>query len=791
MLTLGPYMTNESFAIMSLTLPIINNTSETDVLGWMTIVVDASLITQVTESPEGLDSTGVTLLIGPNNQTNKFPSGILYNSKQQNVPRDFEVRFVLAPNNSEGRHDSFAFGKQRSVFNVSMFPAVEQALTKRNAPLNNAGALISTTDEMGFNVALGYAMPSTTLVSWLVIVEQAHSELWAPIVHLRRILITCVFSTAGVLILLAIPVAHFSSAPIRRLRDATQGSMEEPGRFDGEHGDSSDRHTDEQDEEAQAARKRGFLAGAFRRRQKQTRAEKKDEQRRRAFRIPSKVKDHKHLVRDELSDLTATFNEMCDELMVNYERLEERVKQRTAELEESKKAAEAANEMKTLFVANISHELKTPLNGIIGTAQTAQAESNISNLKRDMRTIYSQGDLLQKLIEDLLSFSKNQVAHTIVLEEKEFRIRDIGVQLYAVFDRMAKERGINLKVEYEAVQDVTMDLSGLDNAKLHNQYANSRVKDMVVWGDKTRILQVIINLTSNALKFTPQGGSVVVLIRSLGEKISDESRKGSLASRTSKTSKHNSGRNSRNRVHSAASEHSEISDRVSGIQRHSSISRASSPPSGKELMFEFEVRDSGPGVPLPLQEKIFEPFFQGDMQLSKKYSGTGLGLSICQQLATLMHGTISLHSEEGNGSTFTMRIPVKYITSRASSTASSNSLGAGSPRGSLDENAPAALEDEIPSRSFPSPAATSSVFEKDSQPRLVGLSAPFFTSGASSSSDAATESDKLGGRKLRILIAEDNKTNQIVVLRMLRMELIYNVDVAEGLWLFLNLQRHY
>ena len=84
--------------------------------------------------------------------------------------------------------------------------------------------------------------------------------------------------------------------------------------------------------------------------------------------------------------------------------LEERVRQRTAELEESKKAAEAANEMKTLFVANISHELKTPLNGIIGTAQTAQAEGNVNNLKRDMRTIYSQGDLLQKLIEDLLSF---------------------------------------------------------------------------------------------------------------------------------------------------------------------------------------------------------------------------------------------------------------------------------------------------------------------------------------------------------------------------------------------------
>jgi osomolarity two-component system, sensor histidine kinase SLN1 len=127
-------------------------------------------------------------------------------------------------------------------------------------------------------------------------------------------------------------------------------------------------------------------------------------ERRSTFRVPRKVKDHSHFIKDELTDLIGTFNEMCDELMTNYANLEERVAQRTAELEESKKVAEAANKMKTLFVANISHELKTPLNGIIGTAQTAQAETKVSNLKRDMRTIYLQGDILQKLIEDLLSF---------------------------------------------------------------------------------------------------------------------------------------------------------------------------------------------------------------------------------------------------------------------------------------------------------------------------------------------------------------------------------------------------
>lgn len=89
--------------------------------------------------------------------------------------------------------------------------------------------------------------------------------------------------------------------------------------------------------------------------------------------------------------------------------------------------------------------------------------------------------------------------------------------------------------------------------------------------------------------------------------------------------------------------------------------RSTSPPpiNARTLLFEFEVQDTGPGIPPAQQQKVFEPFVQGDLGLSRKYGGTGLGLSICSQLAGLMGGSVSLKSELGVGSSFTMHIPLK------------------------------------------------------------------------------------------------------------------------------------
>ena len=405
-LLLGPWMYNDTNGLLSITLPIINNTSSIDVLGFMTILVDITLIADVIGSPEGLDNTGITSLIGPTNVTNNFQPGIVYMNNNGTPPEHAEVRFVLPPNNTDNRNAPFVYGGSRSTFDYAQYPAVKEALTVNHNTIDNSGSLIATQNELNYSVSVGYAFPNSPMVDWVILVELAHSEVWAPITHLRDILLACVFGTTGALILLAIPVAHFASAPIRRLRDATRNSVAPPGYDDEIHSDPGSTRGDEDGDTAVIAKKEGFLGAisAWRHAHKLTPAEKREASRRQEFRIPAKVKDHKHLVQDELSELTKTFNEMTDELMMQYTKLEERVQQRTAELELSKKAAEEANEAKTLFVANISHELKTPLNGIIGTAQLAQAEGNISQLKRDMKTIYSHGDLLLKLIEDLLMF---------------------------------------------------------------------------------------------------------------------------------------------------------------------------------------------------------------------------------------------------------------------------------------------------------------------------------------------------------------------------------------------------
>jgi osomolarity two-component system sensor histidine kinase SLN1 len=834
-LFIGPMAINGSYSLLSVTVAMINNTSRSDVLGWLTVLVNCDLLYNVRDSPEGLGSTGETLLVGPATNTNHFGPEIRGSDSGQD--EDQSVRFVFPPQSNStlgNRHQARASLANATLsFPMSSYPAVLAAWTKKSNAVNNAGAFISTDNEEGTRVSAGYATISNSLVDWVLIVEQSHEEVIAPINHLRNVVLICVFSVTGLLLLVLFPLAHYSITPIRQLYIATAKAVEpyQPDDNSSEYSSSVGARPATDVEEVDGtgdetlARKEGFF-GALTKitRSKQSSRSSTPRARRRTFRIPRKVPERRHCVTDELTELTRTFNEMSDELAMQYERLEERVKQRTAELEKSKKAAEAANESKTLFIANISHELKTPLNGILGLTTVCMNEDDVGRIRSTLNTIYKSGDLLLHLLTDLLTFSKNEVGQQLSIDETEFRLSDLSTQLLPTFEKQAREAQVDLKVLFLGTSDAFGDSSDFAGDKLYGPGGTGRVRDMCLWGDKNRILQVLMNFVSNSLKFTPPHGSVTVSVRCTGILDNDLSRAGSarkssLASRKSKSSSTKRVRMSdsslapadtedheRNRHHNSGSnEDSKLSINVAGgtthIHKVVERQRSMSPPpiNTKDLAFEFEVEDTGPGIPPDQQKKIFEPFVQGDLGLSKKYGGTGLGLSICAQLAALMGGDISLDSTVGVGSKFTMRIPLRYVSERTpsqSSTHRSHSKASSLVGQTLHDTGDAPLHHDGSTTSLGSTRENSLA----DVPRIVGFTQPYV---AKESKKKESQEAKLNemkkaeneavqkGRKIRVLVAEDNKVNQEVVLRMLRLEDVYGESLFCGTEARSNRSRRY
>jgi osomolarity two-component system sensor histidine kinase SLN1 len=702
---LGPLVVNSTFALISLTIPVREVTNGGFILGYMTLVANTKTLVEAQKSNEGLGKTGIVLLIGSTNPWNHFSAPVAASNESWMPPlgrlREQNVQFLLPPPVIDGHPDrhsqrSFRSGKYNDPFILHQYSAALNVLRDQNTHPNNATNMLSTKNEQGYTVAVGVARPQTPLASWAIVVEQDESEAYEPIHTLRTILLGCVFGTLGLVLLIVFPFAHWSVLPIRRLTEATKNSYDPPGYEDDDEDDVSDEENPSSGGTTSGrSSEKGMLAKLRRKMRKRRRARLRRvlaiEPGRNKFKIPAKVEDGKHFVTDELTELTQTFNEMTDELFKQYSSLDEKVAERTRELEVSKKAAEAANESKTLFIANISHELKTPLNGIMGMCAVCMEEDDLQRIKQSLKTVYKSGDLLLHLLEDLLSFSKNQIGQQVALEEREFRLGDVRSQIVAIFDKQVRESKVGFTVKF--VSDTADALSGSERRASMDRRLPAlgppgvgRLKDMCLWGDQHRILQVIINLVSNSLKFTPAGGKVHLRIRCLGEveQPGDESRTSSFSktgSNRAGRTRHRMGSGSTNSASSKGA-HTPILTAKGGtalainpvdpkeskaVATYIQIRERSPtppPPNARTFLFEFEVEDTGPGIPEHLQQMIFEPFMQGDLGLSKKYGGTGLGLSICSQLATLMGGTISVRSTPGTGTTFTMQIPLKYVKDR-------------------------------------------------------------------------------------------------------------------------------